>query len=117
LLALGLHALLVSIATQLARRTPNEYDESIVRHARGPTRVIFPLVALLFALPQAGLPPELQGALSHAVGIGLIASAGWLIIALFSVVDDVLRSRFPVDVEDNLAASLPSPSRSASTTW
>lgn len=103
-LAYALHALLVSIATRVARRTPNDYDESVVRHARRPTRVILPLVALLFALPQAGLPPELQGLLSHAVGIGLIASAGWLVIALFSVVDDVLRNRFPVDVEDNLAA-------------
>jgi small-conductance mechanosensitive channel len=104
LVGLGLHALLVSIMTQVARRTPNEYDESIVRHARRPTRVIFPLVALLLALPQAGLPAELRGFLSHAVGIGLIASTGWLVIALFSVVDDVVRSRFPVDVEDNLAA-------------
>jgi small-conductance mechanosensitive channel len=104
LLAVVAHALLVSVAGRLARRTASPLDESIVRHARGPTRVIFPLLALLAALPQAGLPSTVLGPLGHAAGIGLIASSAWLLVALLSVVDDAIQSRYRVDVKDNLAA-------------
>jgi small-conductance mechanosensitive channel len=104
LLALILHTLLVAVGGRLARRTRNRIDEAFVRHARGPTRAIFPLLGLLAALPGAGIPAAAEVWLGHAVGIGLIASTGWLLVGLISVMDDVIQSRYPVEVKDNLAA-------------
>jgi small-conductance mechanosensitive channel len=104
LVAIALHALLVALATRLAHQTDNAYDEFIVQHARGPTRLMFPLFVLLFTLPEAGLAPAVSGALGHAVGIGLIASTAWLMVAMIAVVEDVLKHRYRVNVGDNLAA-------------
>lgn len=79
-------------------------DESFIVHARRPTRVIFPLVALLFVLPGLPLSAGTLAVARHALGVTLIAATAWLMIAMFSVVDDLVAERFPMDIADNLRA-------------
>jgi small-conductance mechanosensitive channel len=103
-LALIAHALLVKVALRLSRLTETSFDESIVRHARGPMRAIFPLAAILFVLPGLGWTPAALEIARHALGVVLIACAAWLLIAMLSVVDDLVAERFPMNVADNLRA-------------
>ncbi len=104
LLALALHAVLNRVALRLTRLTATKFDESIVNHARRPTRVIFPLAAILFVLPGLQLSAAMEAGLRHTLGVLLIAAGAWLLISMFSVVDDLVAERFPMDVADNLRA-------------
>ena len=103
-LALVAHTVIARVATRLARMTATSFDESLIRHARRPTRWIFPLAALLFVLPGLGLSPGPLAIVRHALGVTLIATSAWLLIAVLSVVDDTVAERFPMDVADNLRA-------------
>ncbi len=102
--ALIAHTILVRIALRLTRLTETKADESLVRHARRPTRLIFPLAAILFVLPGLDLTPSALELAQHTLAVALIAACAWLLIALFSVVDDVVAARFPINVSDNLRA-------------
>ena len=86
------------------RRKSAVVGRSLVKHGQGPTRWIFPLLAVLCVLPGLPLPPILMSALEHIAGIGLIAAMAWLTILLVDVTSDVLGARYRVDVADNLVA-------------
>ncbi len=78
--------------------------QSLVRHGRGPTRWIFPLLAILSILPGLPLPQMLLSALEHIAGLALIAAVAWLAILLIDVTADILAGRYRIDVADNLVA-------------
>ncbi len=98
------HAIVAAVAGRLARPTAGTIGGSLVTHARGPARVLLPLLAELFALPAAGLSPGALDAWRHAVGVALIAGTAWLFIALLSVADDLVAERYDVTRKDNLQA-------------
>jgi len=77
---------------------------SLVKHGEGPSRWIFPLLAVLCIEPGLPLPKIALSALEHISGLGLIAAVAWLAILLVSVTEDILSSRYRVDVADNLIA-------------
>ena len=104
ILGLFLHAIAFAIFARFARRTSSAVDDSLVRNARGPLRLILPVLAILLALPFAPLPHVVLDPLHHAVGLGLIAAIAWLAIAMIAVVEDILTAHHAVDVADNLAA-------------
>ncbi len=104
LAALGVHRVLFSALDRLTRRTRSVVDNSIVRHSRGPARLLLSLAALFLALPATPLPAVLEGPVQHGVGLCLIAAVAWLIIGLTDVVDDFIESRYDVSAADNLAA-------------
>ena len=86
------------------RRKGDVIGHSLVRHDKGPTRWIFPLLAVLCVLPGLLLPHALMSALEHISSIGLIAAIAWLVILLIDVTSDVLSDRYRIDVADNLMA-------------
>ncbi|HVB98960.1 MAG TPA: mechanosensitive ion channel domain-containing protein [Candidatus Dormibacteraeota bacterium] len=98
------HWLLYRLLDDLASHTPSTLDDSFVRHSRRPAKLILPLLAVVATLPALPLPHTVTGPARHIAGLGLIASAAWLLIALLSVVDDAVALKFPVDVKDNLSA-------------
>ena len=104
LLALAAHYVIFSIGQRIAARTASPFDDSLVRHSRQPAKWILPLLALLAALPEAGLRPEFWKPIGHAAGVGLIAAAAWLVVALMDVVQDVLSAKYSLDKADNLKA-------------
>lgn len=103
-IALLVHSILDRIFTRLARLTTTRYDESVIRHARKPTRALLVLLAVLAALPTAGLSVGLEGLLRHAAGVLLIGTVGWIIIAASALAADLIRSRYDIKVSDNLTA-------------
>jgi small-conductance mechanosensitive channel len=102
--ALAARVFVFWLLARLSRRTGSTLGQSLVKHGRGPSFWIFPLLAVLATLPGLPLPPLLMSALEHIAGLGLIAAVAWLAILLVDVTSDVLASRYRVDVADNLTA-------------
>lgn len=97
-------AVMFWLLQRLTRRRGATIGSSLVRHGRGPTRWIFPLLAALCVLPGLPLPRVLMLALEHITGIGLIAAMAWLVILFVDVTSDILSGRYRIDVADNLTA-------------
>lgn len=103
-IALVVHWVVFWLLKRLARRKGAYLGQSLARHAQGPTRWIFPLLAILIVLPGLALPQKLMSALEHITGIGLIAATAWLFILASDITSDVLSNRYRIDVADNLLA-------------
>jgi small-conductance mechanosensitive channel len=103
-LARIVHHLGFAVAKRMALRTGSVIDDSLVRHGRRPAKWILPLLAIVLVLPFLPLRPGLLESLQHAVGLGLIASIGWVTLLLADVLTDVIYARYQVNVSDNLAA-------------
>jgi small-conductance mechanosensitive channel len=104
LFSLLLHYLLFLLAKRLTRKTATAVDDSLIRRSEGPTRWIFPLLAVLLAVPLLPIRPQILGPLQHALGLGLIMSVAWIVILITDVFTDVVSARYAIDVADNLAA-------------
>jgi len=102
--AMVLHFIVFWLLRRLARRKGAVLDQSLIKHGEGPTRLIFPLLAVLVVLPGLPLPPMLMSALEHITGLGLIAALAWLVILSVDIAADILAERYRVDVADNLVA-------------
>jgi len=79
-LALVVHFVLFFVAERLVRRKGQATESLFAKRVKKSTRLIFPLLALVLAMPLAPLPPDLKSMLQHALGLGVIASIGWAII-------------------------------------
>lgn len=104
LISLAVRSLVFSLLERIGRRSKSVVDASLVRHGRRPSKIVFPLIALLIAVPTTSLPPWVEKPLEHVIGLGLIASVAWAVILLADVVADVIVARNRIDVKDNLAA-------------
>jgi small-conductance mechanosensitive channel len=103
-LSLLLHKALFTIWKRFASRTGDVVNNSLVHHAERPTRLIFPLFAILFALPALPVTSDWVMALRRMVGLGVIATFAWGIKLLSSVLGDTLFARYRLDIGDNLTA-------------
>ena len=104
LLAFIFHSVLFALGKRLAKRTNSPIEISLLRHAEGPTRWIFPLLAIILALPALPVRSDLVQMLRHVVGLGVIASVGWVIILLSEVFGDAVYAKYRMDIDDNLTA-------------
>jgi small-conductance mechanosensitive channel len=103
-LALAAHRLLYALLKSVAKRTGGVIETSLTRHSQGPTRWVFPLVAVMLALPALPVRSDLVQILRHIVGLGLIAAIAWVFMLLAEVLSDTLYARYRMEVSDNLAA-------------
>lgn len=104
MLALVVRALLFALLNRLGRETPSLLKDSVIHHSQRLARWIFPLLAIVIALPYAPLPTGLMQPMQHFVGLALIASVAWLIVLVSEVAFDLIASRYRTDVADNLLA-------------
>jgi small-conductance mechanosensitive channel len=104
LVAIVIHYVVFKAVKRVAARTGSALDDSLVRHSQRPARIIFVLVAVLMTLSGLPLPTRAADSIRHVTGIGLILSVAWGVVALTQVFDDLVASKYPLDVPDNLAA-------------
>jgi small-conductance mechanosensitive channel len=104
LLGLAAHWILYAGARRLARRTRSVFDDSLVRHTRTPTRIVFPLLGVLLVLPVVPMPAALEQAIRHLLALVMIAVVGWSVVALVEIVSDVVSTKYRMDLPDNLEA-------------
>jgi small-conductance mechanosensitive channel len=102
------HALIFRIAERLGRRVPAilVFDGALLRHARAPARMLFPLLAIRWSLPFVDplLSPAARTGARDVLQVLLIGVSAWVLIALTRVLDDVVVRRFDISVADNLRA-------------
>jgi small-conductance mechanosensitive channel len=104
IVSLILRSILLLLLKRIASGHQTVTVGSLIRHGERLSRWIFPLLALLAALPASDLPERINKPLEHAVGIGLIVVLAWLVILISDLVTDVLIARYRMDVADNLLA-------------
>lgn len=98
------HWLIFSVVRRIAQRSRTGLDDLLVRHARGPTHLLLPLVLVALLLPELPLStPALQLG-QRIVAIGLIATIGWALVGALALASDWVATRYRLDVSDNLVA-------------
>lgn len=102
--ALALHFVLFSAVEGVLKRRGTNTQSILTRRAKKSTRIIFPLLALVLAIPLAPLPADVKSMLQHAVGLGVIASIGWAVIILTELAGNIILARHSMDSPDNLSA-------------
>ncbi|MGJ3629020.1 hypothetical protein AB5I41_23075 [Sphingomonas sp. MMS24-JH45] len=102
--ALLLHAVSLRLARAAARRTPDSADDRIVERMAPPLRWV--MVAIAFAIAGRFIAPEAEGPtwVRQIVGLVVPALVGWLALAGWRAVIDVVELRADITVEDNLRA-------------
>jgi len=96
--------ILFKVAKTLAGRTKSVIDDSMVKHCRGPMRLMIPVLFCYFLLPLVTVPPETLLLLKQALSVILIAAVAWLMKRVINVFEDAILNQFKVDVADNLRA-------------
>ncbi len=99
-----IHFILFKTAEAFAKRHRTVMVESIVRHGRGPSRLIIPLFVIRFLLPLMTLSPDVIVFIRHTFGLLLIATIGWLVIKVVYILEEIILSQFRMDTADNLRA-------------
>ncbi|MGA3129843.1 MAG: mechanosensitive ion channel family protein [Terracidiphilus sp.] len=106
--AIGVALIVRVVAFVLLKRLTRQrgalLGESLVRHGQRPSQWVLPFLAVLVVIPGLPLPGEVNSALEHIAGLGLIATMAWLAILLIAVTSDILSARYRIDVDDNLEA-------------
>ncbi|KQT34692.1 hypothetical protein ASG29_00565 [Sphingomonas sp. Leaf412] len=104
LAALILHVAIVRIATHAARRTPGSADDAIVARMAPPLRWV--LVAVGVAVAGRFLHPDAEPPawFRQITGLAIPALIGWMVLAGWRAVVDVVTIRADISVEDNLRA-------------
>ena len=87
----------------LSRRGLALIANAIKKHCARSIKSTLPVLFLYLSLPLA-IPANYLGAARHGFGILLIIVITWLIAKFIYVIEEVLLSRVPLDVEDNLQA-------------
>jgi len=103
-LALVVHFVLFFVVERILQRKDANTESLLTRRAKKSTRVIFPLLALVLAIPFAPIPGTLKNILQHALGLGVIALIGWTIIILTELAGNIIFARYSMDSPDNLSA-------------
>lgn len=98
------HFLIFKALEGVSRRTKTVFDASIVRHCSQPMRFIGLLIAVSFVLPLLNMTPGVLDFVNHLISLCLIACVAWLIVRFTFVLDDLILSRYKIDVRDNLQA-------------
>jgi small-conductance mechanosensitive channel len=102
--ALVVHFVVFFVAERILRREGKSTESLFTRRAQKSTRLIFPLLALVLAIPLAPLPQTLKSSLQHALGLGVIAMVGWVIVILTELGGNIVFARYSMDSPDNLSA-------------
>jgi small-conductance mechanosensitive channel len=98
------HYLIFKVMQNLAKRTQAVLDNSLVKHCRGPSRLILIVLFIYIFLPLATVSPEYSDLFGRALVLLLIVSLAWLIIKLPYVAEDIISNRFRKEDRDDLRA-------------
>jgi small-conductance mechanosensitive channel len=99
-----LYHLLMLIIRMVARRTTTTMDDIIVKNIKGPLKLLLPVVLFNLVLPYARIEKSVLDACRQLFIILFIVSFAWILSKIFSILTDVVRQRYRVDVKDNLRA-------------
>lgn len=77
---------------------------TLIQSWRRPLKILFLLTWVRIAVPLFGGPEILFVLVNYGFALGLIACIAWLVIRTTDILEDVVLSRYRIDVQDNLEA-------------
>lgn len=98
------HRIAFRMLRVVARRTGTGWDDALIDRLRPPSRMFFPLVAIMIVVSSLELGPGLAEFVRHVLSLGLIACIAWLSSAIVYAGKDAVLSRHKIETEDNLRA-------------
>src|SRR5512144_1559592 len=104
LLAFLVHWMTFVVLSRLARRSASKVDDSLLRHARTPSKALFCVMAVLLLLPVLGLAASAQEALQRLLSIALTGSVGWLAVRLTGVLRDGVEAKYDLKAATDVRA-------------
>ena len=96
--------LLYALLKRFVKDRPGSLQHVLIEKTKSPARYVFPLIALIFALPLTPMPAPAIPYIGRALNLSLIAAVGWAFIVAIQVVGSLLTFRYAIDTEDNLNA-------------
>lgn len=100
---IALHFLMFFVLRRLALRPKRLINNAVLDRIRGPSRLLFPLLAIQVALLDEQASEHIALA-RHLNCLAIISSTMYLLLNLISAVADHLKDGHSMDVEDNYAA-------------
>ena len=104
ILGLIVHFVVFRIAAAFAKRTSTTFDEALIRHFRGPSRIIFPIISINLCMPLIQLSPNFKVFINHLIGLVTIAASAWLIMRLADAAEEIVLLKHRIDEKNNLRA-------------
>ncbi len=99
-----LQALIVLIIKFIAKNTTTNIDNIIIKHIKGPLKIFFPVIIFYLILPLAKINQQVIAVLQQVFGILFIVCFAWVLIKGTSILEDIIKDKYKVDVKDNLNA-------------
>ncbi|MEJ2695453.1 MAG: mechanosensitive ion channel family protein [Candidatus Sulfobium sp.] len=98
------HKVLFRVAANISRRTSSIVDDSLVGHLRRPARVMIPLVIFYVTLQFEHVPSDVLRVIEKISLVLLILGASWVLVALTSVLEDFVLSKYRIADDENIRA-------------
>jgi small-conductance mechanosensitive channel len=89
-------------ARQVASKTDSDVDNMLVRHARAPSRIMIPLIAVLLVVPALPLGEGAGEITRRILSLAITGCVGWYVLASISFIGDLAAERIRIDHADNL---------------
>jgi small-conductance mechanosensitive channel len=77
---------------------------ALLARVKKPTRIIFPLLAIIMVMPLLPSSDAEKGNIQHIAGLIAIALIGWGTLIAISFLEDLVAARYSIDEHDNLRA-------------
>ncbi len=84
--------------------TPDRILSTLMSSWRRPLKILFLIVWVRLAVPLFGGPGLLIILVKYGFAVALIGAIAWLIIRTTDILEDLVLSRYRIDVQDNLEA-------------
>ncbi|MEJ2664896.1 MAG: mechanosensitive ion channel [Spirochaetia bacterium] len=99
-----LHYLIVLLIKLFTRKTETNIDNIIVRHMKGPLKLLLPVVLFNLVLPYVHINKQAMDVIRELFIILFIIAFAWILTKVTSILTDSMKQRYRVDVKDNLHA-------------
>ncbi len=98
------HLLAFWVLERIAIRTRVRWDDRFPMHLRGPARLAFVALGLVFARPALGVAGLTLTLFNHVLDILAIVSIAWISLRAIALVAEVLLSQYDTGETNNLAS-------------
>ena len=104
LIGLFFHYFVFTAVMRIVRHTSPHWHESLGRHTKSISRLIFVLFAIFIALSFVKMPEAAHKIVNDAYTTVLIIAVAWFLVKLTMVFETVILMRYNIEDKDNLQA-------------
>jgi small-conductance mechanosensitive channel len=104
LIGLFSHYLVFNGVMRIVRHTYPHWHESLGKHTKSISRLIFVLFAIYIALPFVKMPQSTHEIVNDIHSVVIIIAVAWFLVKLTSVFEAVILMHYHIEDKDNLSA-------------